>query len=74
MTISIEINIIWYIKGIENYAFGSDKKLYNLQRCTAKKQCYNNGSIGYWIGKKFYSVTYLKTLLYKEKIKEYCPF
>ena len=73
MIITIEIKIIWHIKDIANYGFGNDKNLYNLKTCRRLKQCYNNGSIGYWIGKYFYSLKKLKTLIYKPK-KDYCPF
>lgn len=73
MTLTIEVKIIWRIKGIDNFGFGNDKVLYNLKRGTPKKQCYNNGSIGYWINRKFYSLSYLKPLLYK-KINEQIPF
>ncbi len=39
----------------------------------SRKQWYNNGSIGYWIQRSFYSATYSKHLLYIKK-KEYTPF
>jgi hypothetical protein len=67
MTITIEIQIIWFIKGIDNYGFGNDNYLYNLIRCKRIKQSMNNGSIGYWLGKKFYSLNKLKPLLYKKR-------
>lgn len=73
MKITIEIDIVWDIKNIEGYAFGTDKKLYNLKRGVAKKQCCNNGSIGYWINRQFYTLKALKPLLYK-KTKTFCPF
>ena len=76
MSYAIEnkIKIKWYINGIDSYCFGEDKQLYNLKTNRKKKQCYNNRSIGYWIGKEFYSLNKLKKLLYKKKEKDYCPF
>jgi len=67
------IKIKWRIIGIENYGFGSDNILYNTKRGTEKKQCYKDGSIGYWIGKKFYSTNQLRKMIYKPKKKD-CPF
>lgn len=69
-TIHITIRITWYIKGFESYGFGTDKNLYNLKTGRRLRQSYNSGSIGYWFGKKFKTLTSLRTLLYKpEKIK-----
>ena len=46
--------------GYDNYGFGTDKCLYNLKTNRKLKQSYNSGSIGYWFGKKFYSLRNLK--------------
>jgi len=73
MYIEKRIKIIWNIKDIENYGFGSDNIMYNLKTGISKKQCYKDGSIGYWIGKKFYSLSKLRLLLYKPK-KQILPF
>lgn len=73
MTITYAIEIKFNIQGIENYGFGTDNCLYNLQTNRKIKQTYNSRSIGYWIGKKFYSLNKLRPLLYKPK-KDYCPF
>jgi len=73
MTITYTIEIIWNIKGINDYGFGRDKNLYNLKTNRKIKQCLNNSCIGYWITGKFYSLTKLKSLIYKPT-KEYCPF
>jgi hypothetical protein len=72
-TIEIIIRIKWNIKGFDSYGFGEDKNLYNLKTGRKLKQSYNSGSIGYWFGKKFYSLTKLKKMLYKP-IREYVPF
>ena len=73
MNVYRKIDIIWHIIGVEHYGFGSDNCLYNLKTSRQKKQCYKDGSIGYWIGKDFYSLKKLKKLLFKPK-KSYCPF
>ena len=51
------------------------KNLYNLKTGRKIKKTINNRSIGYWIGKKFYSITFLKNnqMLYIEKPEHY-PF
>ena len=67
----IEIN--WFIKGYDNYGFGTDKKLYNLKTNRELKQSMNCRSIGYWFGKKFLTLKSIKPLLYK-KNEIYCPF
>ena len=73
MEIYKRIDITWHIIGVENYGFGSDKCLYNLKTGRQKKQCYKDGSIGYWIGNDFYSLKKLKPLIYKPK-KTCLPF
>lgn len=57
------IRIKWYITGFDNYAFGEDKKLYNLLRCKEIKQKVNGGSVGWWLGRKFMTQNKLKPLL-----------
>jgi hypothetical protein len=73
MIIYKPIKIVWYITGIDGFGFGSDKVLYNLKTCRNKKQISNNGSIGYTIQGKFYSLPKLKLMLYKPG-KQITPF
>lgn len=73
MYIHIKIEIVWLIKGYDNYGFGKDKRLYNLQRCKPIKQIFNNSTIGYILNKKFISLKQLKQLLYKPT-KSKTPF
>lgn len=73
MTVNYAIEIKFYICGIDSYGFGSDKNMYNLKTGRRIKQSYNSRSIGYWIGKKFYSLNKLRPLLYKKNIV-FCPF
>lgn len=57
------------IKGYPNYAFGSDKNLYNLKTGRMIKHTLNNRSKGYWIAGKFFSENKLRPLL-SENIKQ----
>jgi len=65
MIINKPIEIIYAISEIAGYGFGKDKLLYNLKTKHIKKQCYNNGSIGYWLNGKFYSLKKLRPMLTK---------
>jgi hypothetical protein len=60
ISITKNIQIVWIIKNNISYGFGKDKNLYNLKTGRKIKQTLNNRSVGYWIGKKFYSVSFLK--------------
>jgi len=73
ISLTKHIEIKWFIDGYESYGFGTDKKLYNLRTNRELKQCLNNGSIGYWFGKKFMVLKSIKPLLYKEN-NIFCPF
>lgn len=68
-TISINrvIELRWQIIGHDHYFFGNDKKLYNIKSNREVKKTLNGRSIGYWIGKKFYSINKLKTILVRPK-------
>ena len=72
-TITNTIELTYKIKGFDMYQFGKDKCLYNVRTGRKIKQSYNNGSIGYWLSKKFMSIKAIKPLLYKPS-KEFCPF
>lgn len=72
-SITYTIEIVWFIKNYDCYGFGKDKNLYNLKTGRKLKQCYNSGSIGYWFGKEFKTITALRKMLYKPK-KEKLPF
>ena len=72
-SITYTIEIKFKVRGFKSYGFGADKNLYNLRTGRRLNQSYNSGSIGYWFGKKFKTLTSLRKLLYKPK-KEYCPF
>lgn len=63
LEVSQQIKIKWYIEGFETYAFGEDKKLYNLLRGKEIKQKVNGGSVGWWLGRKFLTYKSMKPLL-----------
>lgn len=68
MKIAYTVELTYCIKGFpKHYVFGKDKNLYNFITGRKIKQCYKNGMIGYWIGKKFISIKKIKeeNLLYK---------
>lgn len=73
MKVGCAIEIKWIISGFDQYGFGCDKHLYNLKTGKRLRQSYNSRSIGYWLGKKFYSLNKLKPLL-KKVDKTSCPF
>lgn len=67
LSITKHIEIRWCIQGIDGYGFGHDKNLYNLKTGRIIKQTINNYSYGYWIGKKFFTLNKLKSLLIRPK-------
>ncbi len=73
ITYTVETKIKWLVKGYDSYGFGIDKELYNLHTNHKKKKSIKNGMIGYWIDRKFISLTKLRTLIYIPK-EDYLPF
>ena len=69
------VEIVLEIRNVPNYGFGKDGFLYNLKTQRRIKKTLNGRSIGYWIGKNFYSVSFLETnnMLIKPN-NFYCPF
>lgn len=66
-TITKAIEIKWTVKGVDGYGYGVDNNCYNLKTGRIIKQSYNNRSIGYWFGKKFYSVSFLRDNLIRHE-------
>lgn len=72
-TISINYALKWQIKGNEKYKWSTCGKLFNTHRGRMKKKVVNGGSVGYWIGGKFFTLANLRSQL--ELIpKQDCPF
>lgn len=63
ISISKVIEYRYVITGHEHYAFGVDKKLYNLKTGREIKKTINCRSVGFWIGKQFFSLNKLRPLL-----------
>lgn len=67
------IDISYQIQGFENYAFGSDKKLYNLKTGRQIKKCLKGYTRGFNINGKFMTLNKIKPLLVKPQYFE-VPF
>jgi len=63
ITISTTYDLKWQINGHENYCISPCGKIFNIQRGTQIKRTLNGGSVGYWIGKKFYTLKELRSQL-----------
>ncbi len=72
-TITISYTILYLIDFSSKYGFTKCKKCFNLKTNREIKQVYKNGSIGYNIDRKFYSLSKLRNHLIKPK-KEKLPF
>jgi hypothetical protein len=70
---TITYTIKYVIDFAPNYAFNQYKEMYNLKTGRRKKKVSNNGTIGYIIDGKFYSLNQLRPHLIKPK-KNNCPF
>jgi len=55
---------------VDNKIFAFRKKLlFDITVTpTLKKESVNNGSIGYWIGKEFYSISKIKSIIKNEPV------
>ena len=72
-TISITYTVKFELDFARNYKFTKNKECFNAKTGRRIKQVYKNGSIGYTIKGKFYSLKRLgKHLVKPEKID--CPF
>ena len=71
--ISITYPLIYQFKDNTNYKVTKCLKVFNCKTGRMKKRCYNNGSVGYWIDRKFVIINKGSKLL--EPIpKEKLPF
>lgn len=73
ITITKSINFKWKISFNDSYKWTTDNELYNTKTMRKIKKTVNGYSVGYWIGKKFYTLNKLKKHLVKIK-KTICPF
>jgi len=65
--------IEWIIVGYAQYRVTSCGKVINIRTGRILKRTINNRSVGYWIGKKFYSLKSLRVKLQRIS-KETFPF
>jgi len=73
MIITIKYPCKYRLNFAQNYVFSGDK-CFNSKTNREIKQVYNNGSIGFNICGKFYSLKKLKPYLEKIPTKEKLPF
>lgn len=73
-TLSISYTYKYCILFSRNYVFTNCGLCVNLRTNRKIKKIYNNGSIGYSINGKFYSLTFLRKHLEKVPKKEQLPF
>ena len=69
-TISVTYRLKWRLKTDHKYQWSECGKLFNVSRGRLKRKVLNGGSIGYWIGTKFYTLAQLRQqleLIPKEK-------
>ena len=72
-TISINYALKWQYKLNNKYQWSECGKLFNTHTGKQIKKVVNGGSIGYWIGKKFITLTHFgQTIEMVKKVK--CPF
>ena len=69
-TIYKPIEIKFEIVGFETYGQAVDGKVYNMKTSREIRSVINNGSIGFWFGKKFRVASKLR----KRLIINNCPF
>ena len=72
LSITKHIELKWQIVGTP-YRITKDGKVFNIRTGREKKRTLNGSTIGYWIGRKFYSLRQINIMA--EQIKQdYCPF
>ncbi len=67
-TISVTYTLIWQFKQANHYQVTRCRKVFNTKTGRKLKQCYNGGSIGYWIARKFIVAKNINKNLEKIKI------
>lgn len=62
-TVTVIYTITYVVSFAENYGFTACKKCFNIKTGRELKQVYKNGSIGYNIARKFYTINTLRESL-----------
>ncbi len=73
ITITKSIVFKWKLDFNSDYQLTTDGKLYNIKTMREIKKTVNGYSVGYWIGKKFYTLITIRKHLIKIN-RQYCPF
>ena len=74
-TFTITYTVEWELSFSPEYVWIKSGECFNLKTGNRIKQSEKGGSIGYWIGKKFYSLYKLrKDKLLRKPINVNCPF
>ena len=71
--LTVIIKLKWRIKNFENYAFGENKRLYNVKRGKEMNPTVIGTTRGYCLNGKFKPLKDIKPLLVKIKESD-CPF
>lgn len=71
--ISVNYTLIWQLDFMPNIQFTVCGKCFNVLTNKQKRKTVNGGSIGYWIGSKFYTLNKLRPHIRKIE-KNYSPF
>ena len=72
-SISVNYRLKWQVKDNPNYRWSECGKLFNIKSGRVLKKTLNGYSKGYWIGKKFITLSNLRKQLVKIE-HVYCPF
>ncbi|MEX0595307.1 MAG: hypothetical protein WD512_02325 [Candidatus Paceibacterota bacterium] len=73
-TIYLKYALKWRFKNYPFIQITECKKVINTKTNKLKKQCYNSGSIGYWIGKQFFTKQNLNKNIELIPCNELIPF
>ena len=60
-----KITASWYIEGLTGFIVGDDNKIYNIATRRQIRMVLNGYTKGYYLNRKFYSLTRLRPLLRK---------
>jgi len=72
-TITVRYTVEYVIDFATHYGFTKEGRCFNLKTGREIKQAYKDRSIGYYINRKFYTLTRLRKSLTRPK-KNPCPF
>lgn len=65
-----KLKVKWLIYGIDNYFVGDDNKLYSQRTLRAVPMVMKKYTKGFYLNRKFYSLTYLRKCLIRIPINQ----